>query len=154
MILILCGSTEILSRPWRAPGRTARPVQPGIGVYLATGYNTEASRIAGWCGINSANSQVTAAEYNTFVQRAIMAWHDAFPDRPSYLLLAANADLYYNCVWVKSTPMPTTTPAWFAGIENLQPANIGLGHNGMTPDLPGYYAGRQQWVSVRIVGHG
>lgn len=107
--------------------------------YLATGYNTEASRIAGWCGINSANSQVTAAEYNTFVQRAIMAWHDAFPDRPSYLLLAANADLYYNCVWVKSTPMPTTTPAWFAGIENLQPANIGLGHNGMTPDLPGYY---------------
>ena len=68
-----------------------------------------------------------------------MAWHDAFPDRPSYLLLAANADLYYNCVWVKSTPMPATTPAWFAGIENLQPANIGLGHNGMTPDLPGYY---------------
>ena len=62
------------------PGRTARPVQPGIGVLPGDGQH-RASRIAGWCGINSANSQVTAAEYNTFVQRAIMAWHDAFPDK-------------------------------------------------------------------------
>ena len=37
MILILCGSTEILSRPGRAPGRTARPVQPGIGVLPGDG---------------------------------------------------------------------------------------------------------------------
>ena len=109
------------------------------GFYIATGYNTEANRNAEWCGITGANSQVTAAEFNTFVQRAIIAWHDAFPDRPSYLLHAANGDLYYNCVWVKSTPMPTQTPNWFAGIENLQPANIGLGHNGMKPDLPGFY---------------
>lgn len=111
------------------------------GFFMATGYDTETSRISPWCNVDNTDLNavgLTWDEFDLFVRRAINAWHEYFPDKPIYLLSAATERPSTRCTWVEATPQPTGTPDAFAGLIRLSPRHIGLGNNGMKPDAPSY----------------
>ena len=86
------------------------------GIFIANGYDNESNLIARWCGVsldliaNCSNpnastcliSAYSGGEYDRFVRSTIDAFHQAFPNKPVYLLLAPAPDDWMRCNWVRS----------------------------------------------------
>lgn len=116
------------------------------GLFIANGYDNETNLIARWCGVsldliancsdpNAATCLISAysgGEYDRFVRRTIEAFHQAFPRKPVYLLLAPAPDDWLRCNWVYGVP------GQFTGIRDYDNRHIGIGFNGMRYDVPSF----------------
>ncbi|QLQ05882.1 MAG: hypothetical protein HZY76_07290 [Anaerolineae bacterium] len=115
------------------------------GLFIANGYDNETNLIARWCGVsldliaNCSNPNADVSDqrvqwgaYDRFVRRTIDAFHQAFPSKPVYLLLAPAPDDWLRCNWVYGVP------GQFAGIRQYSNRHIGIGFNGMRYDVPSF----------------
>jgi len=111
------------------------------GLFISGGYDTETS-LAGdgnWCYLTQSRieSNITTysnGEYDLFVRKVLNAFHLAFPNKPVYLLLAPAPADKLRCNWVKGA---YSGVAW-AGMTNIRPVHMGIGFNGMKPDVPAF----------------
>ena len=106
------------------------------GVFLSLGYNNETNLDASYCGLGQSVvddyiQTYSGGNYDLFVRAALTAAHDAFPDKPVYLLTAAIPDERLRCNWFDGA-------GTFPGIGNYGNPNIGFGFNGMKYDVPFY----------------
>jgi len=106
------------------------------GVFLSLGYNNETNLDAYYCGLGQSVvddyiQTYSGGNYDLFVRAALAAAHDAFPDKPVYLLTAAIPDERLRCNWFDGA-------GTFPGIGNYGNPNIGYGFNGMKYDVPFY----------------
>ena len=106
------------------------------GVFLSLGYNNETNLDAAHCGLGQSVvddyiQTYSGGNYDLFVQAALTAAHDAFPNKPVYLLAATIPDERLRCNWFDGA-------GTFQGIGNYGNPNIGYGFNGMKFDVPFY----------------
>ena len=106
------------------------------GIFLSLGYNNETNLDASYCGLGQSVvddyvQTYSGGNYDLFVRAALAAAHDAFPDKPVYLLAAAIPDERLRCNWFDGA-------GTFPGIGNYGNPNIGYGFNGMKFDVPFY----------------
>ncbi len=116
------------------------------GLFMASGYDNETNLASRWCGVsldlisNCSNpnaptcliSAYSGGEYDRFVRSTIDAFHQAFPRKPVYLLMAPAPDDWMRCNWVYGVP------GQFTGIRQYSNRHIGLGYNGMRYDVPSF----------------
>ena len=106
------------------------------GVFLSLGYNNETNLDASYCGLGQSVvddyiQTYSGGNYDLFVRAALTAAHEAFPNKPVYLLTAAIPDERLRCNWFDGA-------GTFAGIGNYGNPNVGFGFNGMKYDVPFY----------------
>ncbi|MFZ1465033.1 MAG: hypothetical protein WAV60_13360, partial [Anaerolineae bacterium] len=95
------------------------------GIIIAGGYDNETQIGANWCYVNGDddNFPVRKWQMTAFVTGAIQAFHDAFPNKPVYLNFAPAPTDESRCTWVNL-------------MMSYNPRHIGVGFNGMSPDVP------------------
>ncbi|MFZ1596390.1 MAG: hypothetical protein WAW26_11075, partial [Anaerolineae bacterium] len=95
------------------------------GVIIAGGYDNETQIGASYCNVLGERNDfpVTKQQMTDFVTNAIQAFHDAFPDKPVYLNFAPAPTDQARCDWVNL-------------MLSYNPRHIGVGFNGMKPDVP------------------
>ncbi|MBK9230127.1 MAG: hypothetical protein IPO15_04415 [Anaerolineae bacterium] len=97
------------------------------GVIIAGGYDNETQIGASYCNVLGERNDfpVTKQQMTDFVTNAIEAFHDAFPDKPVYLNFAPAPTDQARCDWVNL-------------MLSYNPRHIGVGFNGMKPDVPAF----------------
>ncbi len=103
------------------------------GILIAGGYDNETQLAAKHCGLGSTSAGLPRQAVDgmlDFVTQAIQAAHEAFPNKPIYLNYAAvDGGGASRCAWVNK-------------MHEYQPPHVGMGFNGMSPDVPGFVTNR------------
>lgn len=99
------------------------------GFFVPGGYNNENQIEASYCNLFLGNSalgaEITKSEYWAFISDAVAAFHEALPDYPIFTLAAAHTWPDQRCLLEQQ-------------IVGYETRHVGLGFNGMQPDVPGY----------------
>ena len=99
------------------------------GFFIPGGYNNENQIEAAYCNLYLWNSDlgttITKSEYWAFISEAVTAFHEALPDYPIFTLAAAQTWPDQRCL-IELQLLTYTS------------RHLGLGFNGMQPDVPGW----------------